>query len=106
MRTARLTVLLEPDAKAAIEARAAALKLSASELVRRAVDLYDPAADPEALQAVADELAGAVARIEDKLEALDALYARVDRLPERREALRAEARAALAADNAVWPIAV
>ncbi|MGH7213037.1 MAG: ribbon-helix-helix protein, CopG family, partial [Acetobacteraceae bacterium] len=47
--TARVVVLMSPEEKAALEAKAArAGRLSAGELVRRAVDAYDEDAQREA----------------------------------------------------------
>ena len=62
MKTARMTILLTPEQKAAIQARAESLGLSTGELLRRAVETYgtnptDDAAESEAvLNALADEL--------------------------------------------------
>lgn len=63
MKTARMTILLTPEQKAAIQARAERLRLSTGELLRRAVETYDTsaasedAAESEAvLHALADEL--------------------------------------------------
>lgn len=62
MKTARMTILVTPEAKAAIHARADHLGVSAGEMVRRAVEEYGSAAndlpsESEAiLNALADEL--------------------------------------------------
>lgn len=63
MKTARMTILLTPEQKVAIQARAERLGLSTGELLRRAVETYDTsaasedAAESEAvLNALADEL--------------------------------------------------
>lgn len=61
MKTERMTVLVTPEEKAAIVARANGLGLSAGEMVRRAIASYRPSASPAAedevvLNAMADEL--------------------------------------------------
>lgn len=71
MQTARLTILMEPSAKEALERRAAELGVSASELVRRAVDSYDPTVDPDALRSLADELDQAMVRVGHMLDATE-----------------------------------
>ena len=57
MKTERMTILVTPEQKAAILARAERLGLSAGEMVRRAVESYDPAAGSDEDQAVLDALA-------------------------------------------------
>jgi hypothetical protein len=69
MRSERLTILLTPATKAAIEARARALGITSSELARRAVEAYDPSRNDEALQILADELAVVVEQTEAKVDA-------------------------------------
>lgn len=66
MKTARMTILLTPDQKAAIHARAERLGISTGEMVRRAVDSYGQVAANDAksesevvLDALADELLAA-----------------------------------------------
>jgi hypothetical protein len=64
MKTERMTVLVTPEQKAAILARAQSLGLSAGEVVRRAVESYDPLArgveeDEAVLSMLADELLAA-----------------------------------------------
>lgn len=49
MQTARVTVLMTPDRKAAIEQRAAELGVSSGEYIRLAVDNYNPS-DMEAAE--------------------------------------------------------
>ena len=61
MKTERITVLVTPEQKAAILARAQSLGLSAGEVVRRAVESYESSAvdtkdDEAVLNALADEL--------------------------------------------------
>jgi hypothetical protein len=61
MKTARMTVLVTPDQKATILNRAERLGLSAGEMLRRAVESYQPSAansaeDEAVLNALADEL--------------------------------------------------
>lgn len=92
-----------PEEKAAIEAQAAALNLSTSEMVRRAVASYDTEFDEAEFQALADELHAVAVATEKTLDAalaqLDALeFALADKEP-----LRREARAELEAEGVVWP---
>ena len=59
MKTERMTILVTPEQKAAITARAESLGLSAGEMLRRAVETYsgDPKPGSEdLLNALADEL--------------------------------------------------
>ncbi len=82
MKTDRMTLLIAPEDKAAIAARAAALHLSVSELVRRAALDYDPAAAHQL-----DELR---AVLPDFLTAVDNIGATLDRMLERSDAHAAE----------------
>ena len=101
MKTERLSLLISADDKAAIAARAAALHLSSSELIRRAVSSYDPAAQDDAeVRALTAELARTVAATE---RALDATLERLDTLEERFDAARHEAREAAEADKRTRP---
>jgi hypothetical protein len=65
MKTERMAVLVTPEQKSAILARAESLGLSAGELVRRAVESYHPSSsrkageDEAVLNALADELLAA-----------------------------------------------
>jgi hypothetical protein len=103
MRTERVNLLVTPEEKAALEAKAAALNLSTSEMVRRAVASYDPELDESELQALADELSSVVAATEESLDTalrqLDALGAFLAD----KASLRTAARAELEADGVVWP---
>jgi hypothetical protein len=61
MKTERVTVLLTREQKAAILARASSLGMSTGEMVRRAVETYQPVSagameDEVVLNALADEL--------------------------------------------------
>lgn len=57
MKTERMTILLTPAEKAAIASRAKKFNLSAGEVVRRAVENYQPPGNSEAvLNDLADEL--------------------------------------------------
>jgi hypothetical protein len=57
MKTARMTILVTPEQKASINKRAKQLKLSAGEVIRRAVDSYSSTIEDEAvLSALAHEL--------------------------------------------------
>jgi hypothetical protein len=105
MQTARLTVLLAPEAKSALEDRAAALKLSASELVRRAVDAYDPEADPDAMRLLSGELAEAMARIDRRMADLETAFDVAEHLAAVRVDEAARMRRSLAEGAAPWPFA-
>ena len=56
MKTKRMTILLTPQQKEVIQARAKALKLSSGEVVRRAVEGYQAGTDEALLTALAEEL--------------------------------------------------
>lgn len=69
MKTERLVILLSPEEKQAITGKAKALKLSAGEMVRRAVESYHPDAVEESLLgALADELKNSAAESKTSLE--------------------------------------
>lgn len=86
MRNARLTVLMRPEEKAAIEERAARRGISSGEYVRLAVDNYEKlSAEEEAeLAALVAEANAAIPKMQQALErsiaTLDATHARVDSL--------------------------
>jgi hypothetical protein len=67
MKTDRLTLLISPADKALIHERAAQMGVSASEFVRRAVELFDPAD------------AAALAELETLLPELEAMAGRLER---------------------------
>jgi len=56
MKTERLTILVTPDQKRAIAAKAKTLNLSAGEVIRRAVESYRTGDEERLLDALADEL--------------------------------------------------
>jgi len=66
MKTERLTLLISPDDKAALAARASSLDMSISELIRRAALEYDPA-DAE----IMDELAVLLPELQDMAERIE-----------------------------------
>ncbi len=103
MKTDRMTLLVTADEKADLAARATAQGISASELVRRAVRSYDPEEDMDELKALADELAAAVDRMEQKLDTTFAKLARHEKALADKEGLKAAARADLEASGEVWP---
>ncbi len=103
MKTDRMTLLVTPNEKAELAARAAALGISGSELVRRAVRSYDPDEDVDELKALAAELAGAVDRMEKKLDGTLAKVAAYEKALADKEGLKAAARAELEASGVVWP---
>jgi hypothetical protein len=100
VKTERLNLLISPDAKAEIAARASALNLSTSELIRRAVASYEPAADDAELQALARELLETVARTE---QALDAAVRRLEHLEQTLERCRDEVRDEVRESAERWP---
>ena len=75
MKSARMTILLTPEQKAAIHARARTLGISTGEMVRRAVESYgkaakQPPSESEAvLNALADELFAAAKQAKSALAA-------------------------------------
>jgi hypothetical protein len=101
MKTDRMTLLIAPEDKAAIAARAAALGLSVSELVRQAALGYDPAeaaakAELEALMPDFERAVGNIlATLDRMLEKADAHEAEMQRLrsPEYREQVAQEVEA-------------
>jgi hypothetical protein len=85
VRSQRMTVLLTPEAKSVIEARARTLGITSSELARRAIEAYDPERDEHTVQVLAAELAAVVdqteAKIDGALAELDGLrryFAQID----------------------------
>ena len=103
MKTDRLTLLISPEDKAAIAARAAALNMPVSELVRRAAADYDPegAAHLEelrtllpALNALADQIEARRSQWEAEAQAREARWAELQS-----PAYRARVRAELLADD-------
>lgn len=85
MQTARVTILMTPERKAAIERDAAELGVSSGEFVRLAVDNFDPDAQtaPQlaALVAEVNELLPRIqASLDRSADRLDATHERVDQL--------------------------
>ena len=102
-RTVRINLLVSPEEKADIVARAKTAKMTTSELVRRAVVSYDPEVDMDELEALAEELAGVVARTEKKLdENLAAISSLREQLADE-DALKAAVAAELSASGGQWP---
>lgn len=71
MKTDRLTLLISPAEKAALSARAEALGVTVSELMRQAAMRFDPAQDDEiaTLHALTTELSDQMGRLRGKLDA-------------------------------------
>jgi hypothetical protein len=103
MRSERVNLLLTSEEKAAIEARAAALNLSTSEMVRRAIASYDPEFDEPALQALADELSLVVAATEESLDTALRQFDELEAFLADKASLKRAARAELEVDGVVWP---
>lgn len=76
MRSERLTILITPDEKATLTARAEAVGLSASEFVRRAVEAFDGASDEALNSLMLDEM---MRSIQDMNETLDRVNTKVER---------------------------
>jgi predicted ATPase len=92
MRSQRVTILLTPQEKAAVTAKAAKLKVTTSELLRLAFDAFDEAEDRALLDGIADQLELSVSRARTSLsEARSELSAtlREARQGRRRAAARA-----------------
>ena len=72
MRTARVTVLMRPEEKAEIEARAAFLGMSSGEYIRLAVDNYEkvtPEQEAE-LEALVAEVNRAVPKMAEAIDSM------------------------------------
>jgi|GEM_PF-2801321 len=85
MQTARMTVLMTPDRKAAIEQRAAQMGVSSGEFIRLAVDNYDrDDVTEEELGALVDEVNQIIPQMQASLqrssEALESTHQVVDQL--------------------------
>ncbi len=105
-KTVRLNLMVSPEEKADIDERAKRASLTTSELIRRAVEIYDPEVDMDELRALAEELAEVADRMEKKLKANLAAIAKLrDQLADK-EALKAAAIAELEATGQVWPFDV
>lgn len=103
MKTARLNLLVTPEAKIEITARATSMNLSTSELVRRAVFAYEPSADDEELRALATELLETVSRTE---QALESAIERLEHFEENLARNRSEVRESVRAAAEEWPFPV
>ncbi|TDI46185.1 MAG: ribbon-helix-helix protein, CopG family [Acidobacteria bacterium] len=103
MRSERINLLVTPEEKAAIEAQAAALNLSTSDMMRRAVASYDPEFDESELQALADELSLVVAATEESLDTALRQFDALGAFLADKASLRRAARAAHEAEGVVWP---
>lgn len=103
MKSERINLLVTPEEKAAIEARAAALNLSTSEMVRRAVASYDPESDEAELQALADGLRSVARATEQKVDAALRQLDQLETVLADTASLRRAARAELKAEGVVWP---
>ena len=106
MRNERINLLVSADEKAAIEAAVAALRISTSEMVRRAVKAYNPEFDSDAVQTLADELATVVKGTEKKVNAALTQLRAFEAFFADPKARRAEAQAALEREELEWPFPV
>ena len=84
MRTARVTVLMTPEKKAAVEASAASLGVSAGEYIRLAVDNYDHSDEEEELKALVEQLGATLpqmnASLDRSIAALNEAHRHVDKV--------------------------
>ena len=71
MRTARVTVLMEPDEKAALQARAARLGISSGELLRLAAERFDESEMEAELEALTSELEQALPKMKANFDAIE-----------------------------------
>jgi Ribbon-helix-helix protein, copG family len=84
MRTARTTVLMTPDEKAALDKRAAKLGVSSGEYIRLAVDNYEniSAEDEAHLAALVVEVNAAIpkmhASLDQSIKTLEELHGEMD----------------------------
>lgn len=82
MQTARVTVLMTPERKAAMEASAAGLGVSAGEYLRLAVDNYQTREEEEQFLGLVAGLDAALpemsASLDRSIAALDAAHCKVD----------------------------
>jgi len=68
MKTRRLTILVTPEERAAVSAKAVALGVTDSEFVRRAVEAYSDVEEREALAVLAREVSLAAGKMRADLE--------------------------------------
>lgn len=84
MQTARVTVLMTPERKAAMETLAAGLGVSAGEYIRLAVDNYQTREDEEQLLGLVAQLDAALPAMSDALDrsvvSLDTAHDKVDQV--------------------------
>ena len=82
MQTARVTVLMTPERKAAMETMASGLGVSTGEYIRLAVDNYHSRDDEEELMSLVGELSAALpamsASLDQSVASLDAAHRKVD----------------------------
>ncbi len=103
MKTERMTFVMTPEDKAKITGRAAKLHIPASELIRRAVDSYDPDVEGDDTQALADELKAVVEATDRKLDMALSRLAAFETYFAQRDALRRQVRAEVEASGLKWP---
>ncbi|MGE5567167.1 MAG: hypothetical protein ACM3YN_13565 [Parcubacteria group bacterium] len=68
MKTERLTILVTPEEKAAMTARAAEMHVSTSEMLRLAFDAFEEPTNQQLLDALGKELQAAAARAHTRLD--------------------------------------
>ena len=86
MKTARMTIVLDPEDKARIESRARANSLSTGEYVRRASQSYDAGVDEATLEALVTQFTDNVLAMRSTLsEATNYAQSRLDEIAAIRE---------------------
>lgn len=103
MKTARMNLLLSPQEKSSIEARARAANMNTSEFMRAAVAQYDPTVDTEELAVLVGELNSSADRMKGQLQKAVAKVEKLEMELADKSALRAAARAELAQSGFIWP---
>ena len=105
-KSERLNLLVSPDEKAEIEAKAESMELTVSEYVRRAALSEEDPADASLVTALADEVGAMAERLDRKLEATIERLAEARARMDDREALRERALGEIKEHGLVWPFAV
>lgn len=103
MKTERMTFVMTPEDKAKITGRAAKMHIPASELIRRAVDSYDPDVEGDEIQMLAGELKAVVDATDRKLDTALSRLAAFEAYFAQRDDLRLQVRAEVATSGLKWP---
>lgn len=103
MKSERINLLVTPEEKSFIDARARKAGMTTSELVRRAVVSFDPEIDMDELRALSEQMATVIEQTEKTLDANLAAIAELREELADEEALKAAAIAELKASGLEWP---